>query len=118
MERIEISITTPTKEQIDPCLNCDSATCMREHDYPCNDRIRYLYKLQKNERKKKTALNRVIFGRNSMPIKIEMNMPESCMGCPLTYESHFGGDLCCITHRRVQDFIFERADFCPLKEDK
>ena len=47
------NMTTPTKEQIDPCLNCDSATCMREYDYPCNDRIRYLYKLQKNERKKK-----------------------------------------------------------------
>ena len=53
-----------------------------------------------------------------MPVKIEMNMPESCIGCPLTYESHFGGDLCCITHRRVQNFIFERADFCPLKEVK
>lgn len=41
----------PTKEQIDPCLNCDSETCMREYDYPCNDRVRYLYKLQKQERK-------------------------------------------------------------------
>ena len=49
------NMTTPTKEQIDPCLNCDSATCMREYDYPCNDRIRYLYKLQKNERKKKNS---------------------------------------------------------------
>lgn len=47
------NMTTPTKEQIDPCLNCDSATCMREYDYPCNDRIRYLYKLQKNERKRR-----------------------------------------------------------------
>ena len=46
-------MTTPTKEQIDPCLNCDSATCMREYDYPCNDRIRYLYKLQKHERKRR-----------------------------------------------------------------
>ena len=53
-----------------------------------------------------------------MAIKIEMKIPESCMGCPLTYESHFGGDLCCITHRRVQGFLFERADFCPLKEIK
>ena len=49
------NMTTPTKEQIDPCLNCDSATCMREYDYPCNNRIRYLYKLQKNERKKKNS---------------------------------------------------------------
>ena len=49
------NMTKPTKEQIDPCLNCDSATCMREYDYPCNDRIRYLYKLQKNERKKKNS---------------------------------------------------------------
>ena len=48
-------MTRHTKEQIDPCLNCDSATCMREYDYPCNDRIRYLYKLQKNERKKKNS---------------------------------------------------------------
>ena len=46
---------TPTKEQIDPCLNCDSKTCMREYDYPCNDRIRYLYKLQKHERKIKNS---------------------------------------------------------------
>ena len=53
-----------------------------------------------------------------MPVKIEMNIPKSCMGCPLTYESHFGCYLCCITHRRVHDFIFERADFCPLKEVK
>lgn len=53
-----------------------------------------------------------------MQVKIEMDMPRSCMGCPLTYESNFGGDLCCITNRRVQGFIFERADFCPLKECK
>ena len=49
------NMTTPTKEQIDPCLNCDSATCIREYDYPCNDRIRYLYKLQKNERKRRNS---------------------------------------------------------------
>ena len=36
-----------------------------------------------------------------MPVKIEIDMPKSCMGCPLTYEGHFGGDLCCITNRRV-----------------
>ena len=48
-------MTTPTKEQIDPCLNCDSETCMREYDYPCNDRVRYLYKLQKQERKRKNS---------------------------------------------------------------
>ena len=48
-------MTTPTKKQIDPCLNCDSATCMHEYDYPCNDRIRYLYKLQKNERKRRNS---------------------------------------------------------------
>ena len=48
---------------------------------------------------------------NVMTVKIEMNMPGSCMGCPLTYESHFGGDLCCITPRRVQGFIFERQIF-------
>lgn len=44
-------MTTPTKDQIDPCLNFDSKTCMHEYDYPCNDRVRYLYKLQKQERK-------------------------------------------------------------------
>ena len=49
------NMTKPTKEQIDPCLNCDSATCMREYDYPCNDRIRYLYKLQKHERKRRNS---------------------------------------------------------------
>ena len=53
-----------------------------------------------------------------MPVRIDIKLPATCMGCPLTYESHFGGELCCITNRRVQGFIFERADFCPLKEIK
>ena len=53
-----------------------------------------------------------------MPIKIDMDMeiPKSCLECRLNYEGHFGEDLCCFTHRRVDDFLFERADFCPLKE--
>ena len=57
---------TPTKEQIDPCLNCDSATCIREYDYPCNDRIRYLYKLQKHERKRRNSHKQgKIYSRNT-----------------------------------------------------
>lgn len=51
-------------------------------------------------------------------MQIDMDIPKSCMGCPLTYESYFGKDSCCITNRRVQGFVFERADFCPLKECK
>lgn len=54
-----------------------------------------------------------------MPVKIEnMDMPRSCIGCPLTRVGRFGDDFCCITNRIVQGFIFERADFCPLKECK
>lgn len=53
-----------------------------------------------------------------MPVIIDIDIPKSCMGCPLTYEGHFGDDFCCITNRRVQGFIFERAEFCPLKECK
>ena len=44
-------MTIPTKEQIDPCLNCDSATCIREYDYPCNAKIRYIYWLEKQDKK-------------------------------------------------------------------
>lgn len=56
-------MTTPTKELVDPCLNCDSGnsgTCMpAEYDYPCNDKIRYLKYLRKLEKKgKKTAISR------------------------------------------------------------
>ena len=46
-------MTKPTKEQIDPCINCDSETCMREYGYPCNARVRYLYKLQKRGKEDK-----------------------------------------------------------------
>lgn len=31
-----------------------------------------------------------------MSVKIEMKMPGSCLGYPLTYESH----LCAVVHRR------------------
>lgn len=39
-------MTTPTKEQIDHCLNCDTYC-----DYPCNDKIRYIYWLEKKNKK-------------------------------------------------------------------
>ena len=42
-------MTTPTKEQIDPCLNCDTDTTAM-CDYPCNAKIRYIYWLEKRIR--------------------------------------------------------------------
>ena len=45
---------TPTKKQIDPCLNCDSDT-KAMCDYPCKERISYLYLIEKIERKNKSS---------------------------------------------------------------
>lgn len=54
-----------------------------------------------------------------MSVKIEnMDIPRSCMGCPLARVGRFGYDFCCITDRIVQKFSNERPDFCPLKECK
>lgn len=53
-----------------------------------------------------------------MPVKIDMDMPRSCMGCLLTRVGRFGYDFCCITNRIVLRYIDERPDFCPLKECK
>ena len=44
------NMTTPTKEQIDPCLNCDTDTTAM-CDYPCNAKIRYIYWLEKKNKK-------------------------------------------------------------------
>ena len=43
-------MTTPTKEQIDPCLNCDTDTTAM-CDYHCNAKIRYIYWLEKKNKK-------------------------------------------------------------------
>ena len=44
------TMTTTTKEQIDPCLNCDTDTTAM-CDYPCNAKIRYIYWLEKKNKK-------------------------------------------------------------------
>ena len=51
-----------------------------------------------------------------MSVQIDMDMPRSCMGCPLASVGSFGYDFCYITDRIVYGFINERPDFCPLKE--
>jgi len=35
-----------------PCDNCESTTCMGWYDFPCNARVKFLYWVQKMERKK------------------------------------------------------------------
>lgn len=42
-------MTTPTKEQIDPCIECDIKICS---DYPCKERIRYLRFIENREKRR------------------------------------------------------------------
>lgn len=48
-------------------------------------------------------------------IGIDMEMPKSCAGCPLTYEDEQMSDRCAKTGEYVGEMIDRRHENCPLR---
>ena len=50
-------------------------------------------------------------------IKIDMEMPKSCIDCPFLHHDYFGDFTCGAQDFETIDYVEgERADDCPLEE--
>ena len=50
-----------------------------------------------------------------MPVKIDMEIPESCVNCRLKKYNYGSGYVCCVEYIEIVDMMI-RHECCPLIE--